>query len=225
MAKIISTLDDYVSYLNTLYNSNSTPPTEGDEDYTIWTSLANISVNVWQSEEGVLWKELFAKLSDAPDGDKTTTTAYSYTCPALFQFPACSKVWIGSGINKRAFTVIPQEEKHLHENDNGDWCYFLMDGSPTLEFNPNCSLPSGLTINYEYYKYATKLTTGSSTFEMSDPMFSVYFALAELKKEEGNDNELQVASQKLEAMRVKNITPSWFQGSQFFTDEGDGFGQ
>ena len=225
MAKIISTLDDFIGYVNTLYNASSTAPTSGEEDYLVWTSLGNIAVNLWENEEGILWNELFVKLVDAPDGDKTTVAGqYSYDVPALFKFPASGYVWIGSGVNKKAYKVIKQEEKQLRENDIEHWCYFLMDGSPTLEFNPNTEILGGETIEYGYYKTATKLSTGSSAFEMSDPMFAVYYAIAELKKEEGNANELQIVSQKLAAMKTRNDMPAWYQEDSFTNKTESGFG-
>lgn len=222
---IITDLDDYISYLNTLYNSSSTPPTSGEEDYTVWTSLANIAISVWENEEGMLWNELFVKIQDASTGDKTTTTGdYSYAVPSDFRFPASGTVWVGSGTSKRPYRVIKQTEVQLAENGSGDWCYFMMDGTPTLEFNPNCEIPNAEDINYNYYKTATALTTGSSTFDMSDPMFAVYYALAELKKEEGNSGELNIASQKLASMKSRNEMPSWFQADQLTNTSDDGFG-
>lgn len=225
MAIVISDLDDYVSFLNTLYNSSSTPPEEGDEDYTVWTTLANLAVNVWEHDDGTLWGELFLKVADAPDGDKTTDGGTSYDCPSLFSFPACGYVWLGDGRSKTPYKVIKASEKQLYENDNGNWCYFLMDGTPTLEFNPNCTIGTGQTINYTYYKKATSLTTGASTFEMKDPMFAVYFALAELKKEEGNTAELAIAKQKLDAMKSKNEMPAWFQDDQLVDKTQPKFGE
>lgn len=225
MANVITDLDSFVDYVNTLYNTSSTAPTSGEEDYTVWTSLANVAVNVWENEEGYLWRELFVKLADAADGDKTTSAGdYSYDVPTNFRYPASAYVWIGSGTDKTAVKVIKQEEVQLYENNNELWCYFLLDGSPTLEFNPNMNINGGYTISYNYYKYATKLTTGSSTFEMSDPMFAVYFALSELKKEEGNAGELAMASQKFEAMKTKNTMPTWFQEDSFSTSPSSGFG-
>lgn len=225
MATVITDLDDFISYVNTLYNSSSTPPSSGEEDYLVWTSLANVSVNVWENEEGMLWNELFVKLVDAPDGTKTTSAnTYSYSCPTLFRFPVGGYVWIGTGASKIPYKIIKAEEKHLHENDLGNWCYFLMDGSPTLEFNPNITILGSQTINYEYYKKASSLSTGTDTFEMSDPMFAVYYTLAELKKEEGNSGELAITSQKLEGMKTRNMMPSWYGNQQFINQTEPGFG-
>jgi len=221
MAKIVSTLTNAITKLNTLLELDSTAPTSGDEDYTVWTDLLNTAINIWENEEGMLWKELYVKLADASDGDKTTTTATSYTVPTLFRFPSSGYVWLGTGTNKTPYRVIRQEDVQLYENDKGNWCYFLLDGSPTLEFNPNLTITSGQTINYNYYKYASSVSTGSDTFEMSDPMFAVYYALSELTKEEGNAQSLQLATQKLEAMKTRNEMPAQNQ-----TDNGldAGFG-
>lgn len=225
MAKIIEDLDDFVTYVNTLYNTSSTAPSSTEEDYLVWQNIANIAVSVWENEEGIFWNELFVKLADAATGDKTTSAGdYSYAVPDDFRFPASGLVWLGTNTNKIAYKVIKQEQVQLLENDLGYWCYFLQDGSPTLEFNRNLTINGGETISYNYYKHATKLTTGSSVLEMSDPMFAVYFTLAELRKEEGNSMELQMASQKLEGMKTRNTTPTWMQNDSFLTNADDGFG-
>jgi len=225
MAQVITTLNDFIQLLNTLYNSSSTEPASGEEDYTVWTDLANIAVSMWENEEGVMWNELFVKLADAATGDKTTGASdYSYAVPTDFRFPASGYVWIGSGQSKTPLKVLKQEELQLHENDTEHWCYFLMDGSPTLELNPNLTITAGYTISYNYYKKASKLSSGSDTFEMNDPMFAVYFALAELKKEEGNSYEVQIAQQKLESMKTRNIMPAWYQDDSFTNKTRSGFG-
>lgn len=223
MARVITDLDDAIEYLNGLLELDSTDPSSGEEDYTVWTTLLNVAVNLWENEEGMLWKELYVKLADAATGDKTTAADdYSYSCPTDFKFPCSAYVWVGSGTSKTAYRVIKQEEVQLYENNSDKWCYFLMDGSPTLEFNPNCQLDASKTISYNYYKHATALSTGSSTFEMSDPMFAVYYALAELTKEEGNAQSLQLASQKMEAMKTRNEMPSWFQEDNTTVEYGFG---
>lgn len=225
MAEVITTLTNFIDYVNTLYNSSSTAPTSGEEDYLVWTNLANIAINTWEKDRGMLWAELFVKLVDSATGDKTTTTGdYSYAVPTDFRFCASGYVWIGSGTSKVPLKVIKQDEIQLYENSTANWCYFLMDGTPTLEINPNLTLTTGSTISYNYYKKASKLTTGSSTFEMSDPMYAVYFVLAELKKEEGNVSELTMASEKLKGMEDYNEMPAWFMADQLTDKQTTGFG-
>jgi hypothetical protein len=59
---------------------------------------------------------------------------------------------------------------------------------------------------------------------MSDPMFAVYYALSELTKEEGNAQALNLATQKMEAMKTRNEMPAWFQEDSFLTNTNTGFG-
>lgn len=208
MARIVNTLGDAIEQLNALYEGDSESPSEGEEDFLVWTALLNAGVSIWEFEEGMLWRELIVKLADAADGDKTTDGGHSYDCPTNFSFPQAGIVWLGTGANKTAYKVIPQNDVQLYENNGGRWCYFLQDGTPTLEFNPNLTIISGQTINYIYYKFASALADEADTFEMSDPMFAVYYALSELKKEEGDTTALPIAQQKLEAMKTRNIMPS-----------------
>jgi hypothetical protein len=225
MAKIIADVEDAITYINTLYESDSTPPAVGDEDYITWVSLINIAVDIWENEEGILWKELFVKLADAEDGDlETSGGVTSYECPSDFKFPASGYVWLGEGSQKTAYKVKRQEDAQLLENDLSNWCYFLLNPTPTLEFNPNLTLPDGQTISYNYYKHAKKLVGASDTFEMSDPMFAVYYVVSELKKDEGDTSALFVATQKLEGMKTKNEMPTWSQESNAFGPSNDGFG-
>ena len=77
---------------------------------------------------------------------------------------------------------------------------------------------------YNYYKNATAVSTGTDTFEMSDPMFVVYYTVAQLTKEEGNAESLSMASQKLEAMKVRNEAPAYYQDNSMLNPTGEGFG-
>lgn len=222
MAQIISTLTNAISYINTLMELDSDPPTSGDEDYTVWMNLLNVAINLWEKEEGVLWKELFVDLADAATGDTTTVADdYSYALPDDFKFPNSAYVWLGSGTNKTTLQVIKIEDKQLYENNSEEWCYFT---STTLEINPNLTITAGYTISYSYYKYATALTTGTDTLEMSDPMFAVYYTVAQLTREEGNAEYLNIATQKLEAMKTRNESTALHQPNTINNPAEDGFG-
>jgi len=221
MAYVITSLTNAISYINSLYEGDTTPPTAGDSDYVYWTSLLNVAINMWESEEGMLWRELFVNLEDASDGDKTTVAdTFSYDLPSDFRFSASGYVWLGSGTSKTALKVINREEVQAYENTTERVCWF--SGS-TLEINPNLTITGGYTITYSYYKKATLLSDGTDTFEMSDPMFAVFYALSELRKDEGDTTSAAIATQKLEAMRTLNIMPAYLQES--LDNVGDrGFG-
>jgi hypothetical protein len=221
MAQVITNLTGAIQKLNTLYNGSSTPPSSGEEDYSVWTDLLNSAINLWEFEEGTAWKQLFIELADAADGDKTTDGTNTYDLPALFVRPNSAYVWIGSGTSKTPYKIIDIRQKQLYENNTERWCYF----TPTkLEFNPNLTMDTGSTISYNFYKGATALSTGTDEFEMQDPMFAVYYALSELKKEEGDTSALTIATQKLAAMVTRNEYDADFQDNTLISPMGDGFG-
>lgn len=225
MAEVIRTLTNAINKLNTLYEGDSTAPSSGEEDFTVWTDLFNTAINLWENEEGMFWDELFGKVQDAADGNKTTTAGdYSYTVPTNFRFPASAYVWLGSGTDKIPFKVIKMKDLQLYENTSGNWCYFVLGNSPTLEFNPNCTIPNAYNINYNYYKFATPVSSGTDEFEMADPMFAVYYALSELNKEEGDTVSSQLATQKLEAMKTRNMTAPEWQEENLMPTTGEGLG-
>lgn len=222
MAQVISTLANAITKLNTLYNGSSTPPVAGEEDYIVWTDLLNIAINIWENEEGVLWKELFVKSSAASSGDLTTVAGtYSYDLPSDFRFPVSAYTWFGTNYNKTPTKIINPTALQLYENSTEGFAYFL-NGS--LEFNPNMTIHGGDPLVYSYYKKATALITGTDTFEMSDPMFAVYYALSELKKEEGDTSALSIATQKLDAMKTLNEMGAAFQDETVINPIGDGMG-
>jgi len=218
---VVSTLADAVKKLNTLYNSSSTPPNPGEEDYLIWTDLFNIAIALWEGEEGMLWKQLFKTLANAADGDKTTTTATSYALPSDFSFPNSAYVWLGDGTQRTAYKVIPIENVQLYPNDAENWCYFT---GTTLEFNPNLGITAGQTIAYNYYAHATSVSGATDAFQMSRPMYAVYYGLSELKKEEGDISAAALANNELEAMRTQNFMTAPFQDNTTTNPIGNGFG-
>jgi hypothetical protein len=112
------------------------------------------------------------------------------------------------------------------DDTSGKWCYFTGNTSTgyDLNFNPGLTLTTGDTIAYEYYKTASAVSTGTDKFEMSDPMFAVYYALAELKKDEGDTSGFTVATQKLEAMKTLNNMTAEYNEETFLNPLDTGFG-
>ena len=216
--------------INMLYESDSTAPTAGDEDYTVWTGLINSAVSVWEGEEGMMWNELYKTLTGAADGDKTTTAGdYSYACPTNMSIPPSFVRTINGGLSTY-FPVIQVGKVQLLDDVGNNWCYFTGDPNTgyTLHFCPDVTLTTGDTIEYDYYANATKLSSATDKFEMNDPMFAVYWALAELKKEEGNSFEVQMASNKMKSMKTKNIMTGPYADDRVEDLDtalgGDGFG-
>ena len=218
MAKVITTLTDAISYINTLLELDSDPPASGDEDYTVWKNLINVAIDLWEHEEGILWKDLFVQLTNATGGEKTTVAGqHAYDVPTDFKFLNSGYVWV----DDTPFPVIRIEDLQLYDQNTTNWCYFT---KTHLNFNQNLTITAGGTIKYNYYKNATAVSTGTDTFEMSDPMFVVYYTVAQLTKEEGNAESLSMASQKLEAMKVRNEAPAYYQDNSMLNPTGEGFG-
>lgn len=187
---------------------------EGDDDgwettsdeYLAGRKYCNAAINRWEHYDNTEWRDLFSTLTAAADGDKTTTAGdYSYDCPTNMVRPAS---WVRTG--EQFWEVIPPEKVPQYTDTKAYWCYFtgnVKDGFD-LNFNPEINLTTGTTIYYEYYKAATTFDDASDTTEMPDPYFIVYFVLARFLKNDGEDNseELQEADDRLETMRVANMS-------------------
>jgi hypothetical protein len=187
---------------------------EGDDDgwetasdeYLAARRYCNVAINIWEFYESTIWRELWSTLTAAADGTKTTTAGtYSYACPTNF---VRAGSWVR--INGELFSiVVPERVASLTESDS-NFVYFtgsIKDGF-SLKINPRLTLKTGNVIEYEYYKTATKFTTTTSTTELSDPYFIVYFVLARFLKNDGEDfgDERDMYENKLELMQTTNIS-------------------
>lgn len=190
---------------------------EGDDDgwetdsdeYLAGRRYCNSAIFRWEQYDNTVWNELWTTLTDAADGTKTITAGtYNYSCPTNMKHPS-SWVRTYDGVTSVFWKVVNPRELGENANNNTDrFCYFtgsVKDGF-TLNFNPNITLNTGDTINYEYYRQATTFTATTSTTEMSNPYFIVYSVLGQFIKLDGEDNlqELQNAEEALENMRVAN---------------------
>lgn len=187
---------------------------EGDDDgweatsdeYLVGRKYCNAAINLWEHYENTIWRELWVTLTAAATGDKTTTAGtYTYDCPTDMRTPAS---WVR--VNGEFFTIVPPEKVASLADSDGHWCYFTgsIKTGFTLNFNSRLTLVTGHVIEYEYYKQATKFTATSSTTELSDPYFIVYFVLARFLKEDGEDynDERDLYESKLDDMQTANIT-------------------
>lgn len=181
--------------------------TDSDE-YLAGRIYCNAAINRWENYENTKWDELWTTLTAAATGTKTLTQGTTaYACPTNMRFPSSWVRTTSAGGSTYWQTVSPERLSEL-VNSQDRFCYFtgsVKDGF-TLNFNPNVTLTTGDSINYEYYKTATPFTTTTSTTEISNPYFIVYTVLAQFIKLDGEDNtqELQNAEEALEQMRVMN---------------------
>lgn len=202
------TENEIIDIVYSLYETDTTGWEATDEEYLAARKYANVAIARWESYDNTTWRELWVTLTAAATGDKTLTAGdYSYDCPTNFRRPGS---WVRTGSTPTFWEVIPPEQAASIGSQAGKYCWFtgnVKDGFD-LNFNPNETLTTGDTIYYEYYKTASTFTTTSSTTEMADPYFIVYYILYRFLKNDGEDysDEANQSEDLLENMRTANMS-------------------
>ncbi len=202
--------NDIIDIVYSLYETDTTNWSVTDEEYLAARKWANVAIRRWEFYDNTKWRELFVTLTDAADGTKTlTASTYAYACPTNMRSPAS---WVRTleGSNVTFWKVIGSEQSASYANSNDKVCWFTgsLKAGFKVNFNSNVTLTTGHTIEYEYYKTATLFAAITDTTEVPDPYFIVYFILARFLKNDGEDNteELQESDDRLETMRVANMS-------------------
>ena len=204
------TENDIIDIVYSLYETDDDGWDTDSDEYLSARRYCNTAIARWERYDNTVWNELWTKLSDAADGDKTTTAGtYAYDCPTDFIRPGS---WVRTGATPVYWQVIPNKDYAEQDqiNNISKFCYLsgsVRDGFQ-INFNPNVTLTTGDEIAYEYYKTATTFTTTASTTEMADPYFIVYYTLARFLRNDGEDysEEANQADDLLENMRVINMS-------------------
>lgn len=183
--------------------------TDSDE-YLTARGFANAAINRWERYDQTKWKDLLTTLTDAADGDKTITAGdYSYDAPTNFMYPSSYVRTVNSAGYSTFWQVIVPEKQAMFANSSAKVCWFTGNEKTgyDLHFNPYQSpLTTGDTINYEYYKHATTLSSTTGTTEVPDPWFISYYIAAHMA-EEGVDPDLNnMAEARLEQMHTQNMS-------------------
>jgi len=207
MSLPVLTENSILNIVYALYEGDTTNWSITSAEYLSARIMANASINRWEFNDQTNWRELWVTLTAAADGTKTTTAGtYTYTCPTDMIRPAS---WVR--VDSTYWTVVSLLKVPSLVEDTSNWCYFTgsIKAGFKLNFNSNTTLPTGATIEYEYYKVATTFTAITSTTEMSDPYFIVYFVLSRLYESDGEDSKaskaFQEAEGRLEAMKTQNM--------------------
>lgn len=212
MTSIALTETQILGIVYTLYEGDTTGWTATSAEYLSGRVYANTAINRWEHYEQTNWRELWGTLTAAADGTKTLTAGtYSYICPSNMVKPASYVRTVNSSGNSTYWDVVtPDRVPSLVKDTSYHYCYFTgnVKSNFYLNFNPLITLTTGNTINYEYYKTATTFTATTSTTEMTDPYFIVYFVLSRFYENDGSDDAskaFQEAEARLEAMRTNNM--------------------
>lgn len=213
------TLADLQAKSYVLDQNDTSTPAAGDDEYIIALSLFNNAIQVWANENEVEWNELWR--TNTNGGTVTAgTVSYSQVSSApSFKFPG-GWIRLVSGTTVKKIPVIKPEEAQLHAGVDNYQCYFT--GSPAIGYTLNlCWTPvvggtyTGYTIQYDYYKFPDELVSDTDKPEMSDPMFIVYWAVAQLKRMSNDSNGYAVmfgqAQNSLANMRTMNAKQAIYQ--------------
>jgi len=204
------TESEILDLVYSMYESDQDTWAATSDEYLTARRYCKAAILRWEYEPGVLWTQLYKRLSSAADGDKTTNASdNSYACPTDMRLPpkgddqSPDYVWL----NDTPYMVLPVSKVQQMQTSQDNWCYFTgsqKDGF-TLKFNPNLTIIAGLTIEYDYYKQASYFTAPTSTTEMENPMFIVHYVLSRFYKNDGlsgeSTQEMQIAEQMIEQMK------------------------
>jgi len=221
------TENEIIDIIYALYETDDEGWDTTSSEYVSARAFCNAAIREWERYNNTTWRELFTALQDSTQSSPTlakTTTAgtYTYTCPTNFlRMSSWVRTQDGTEGTPIYWEVVsPEKISRYHESDQ-NFCWVtgsLKDGF-TLHFNPEKTLTTGHTIHYEYYKQATLFTATTSTTEVSDPYFIVYYSLARILKNDGEDysDERDTWKNLLENMRTTNLT-GYFDINDPFSD-------
>lgn len=210
------TLNQFHNRLHYLFTGDTSTPSSSDSEYTLRTELLSDAIDAWDSENGIVWSELWQQLSDASDGDTTVVAnTRDYNCPTDFRFPGGFVLITDSNGDNEYVRVVKQEEAELLKNLDQKACYFTGNKKIGFDLHFLYQPTAGTTINYPYYKDPFKPSSSSDVIEMSDPTFAVYYALSQLHEMAGSGDRatlaLAKAQARLDGMKTKNLMATWFQ--------------
>jgi len=209
-----------------LYETDDTGWSSSSSEYLSARGFLNAGLQDWAMR--TTWRDLWSTLTSAADGTKTITAGtYSYVTPTNFNAPN-SWVRTTSGTTNTFWRVIPVDVIAKYSSADDNYCYFTgsqADGF-NLNFNSRKTLVTGDTINYEYYKNPTLYTTTATKSEIPDPYYLVYYALARLIKNDGEDFSYEEgkAREIMDRMEVNNIQGYWDVDNRIEEPLGQGVG-
>lgn len=207
-----------LTIINTIYALYETDDAGWDStssEYVTAREYINAAVKDWASRDTWrdLWTTLTASTQTVPTLVKTTTAGtYAYTCPTDFAYPN-SWVRTTDGSNNTFWSVVTPEFAAKYASDYSYYVYFTgsVKAGYVLNFNPRITLTTGHTINYEYYKTPTVYSGTTSTSEIPDPYYCVYYALARFLRNDGEDFSYEEgkAREIMDSMLTRNQQGYW----------------
>lgn len=222
--------DLFAAYYN-LYRAEADTPGTTDDEYTVALRLANEAINRWEHYDNTYWKELFNTLQNADDGDSTIVTAQvDYEAPSdLREVGGAVKVIDSSNNVIQHYPIVEPNEVQF-KGDGETYCYFTGDSINgfTLHLSqPPTSNLSGKSIDYVYYKQATKFAAADDVSECPDPYFLINRMLAQRFRASRNpyyQSAKNDAENALGQMKMSNDSGNWAEPPTIADNSGSRFG-
>jgi hypothetical protein len=197
-----------------LLEKDSTPWATTDDEYSTARGILNIGVGRWENYENTTWRELWTKLSKATTGQDTVSSGvWTYNTPDDFIRPGGYITTTASDGSVTFWKVVPPEQVTDYSDSTADVCWF--DGNQKagfdLNFNAKTTPNNGATINYPYYKRATRSSNASTVLEVGDPNFLSYFIAAHMSESADSveGNFFTIAEGLLKQMKSVNNSGIW----------------
>lgn len=214
------------------YRVEADTPLSEDDEYIIFTGLANEAVNRWEHYDATYWKELFTTLQRSGDGDSVLAQdTTEYDAPSDMQEPGgFIRVFDSTGVTKQRIPIIEPQDAQFR-SDNSQYAYFVGDPNNGFTLNLNVAPSSatiGLNMDYVYYKQAADLEDATDISEMSDPYFIVHRSLANRFRGSRNpyyQSAKNDAEDILKTMQTNNNSGNWADPWKLADNSGSTWGR
>lgn len=210
--------DDLFNAYYTQYRVEADIPNSEDDEYKVFTGLANEAVNRWANYDATFWKELYQTAQVSGDGDLELVAGQNeYACPEdMRKAGGKIRVYNASGATQMRIPIIEPQDVQF-QGDMTKYAFFTGDPNNgfTLTINGDITPEmNGLLINYVYYKKPDLFTIGGTNDipQMSQPYFIVHRALANRFRGSRNpyyQSAKNDAEDVLKTMKMENDSGTW----------------
>lgn len=198
------------------YRVEAQTPPDTDDEFVIFTGLANEAINRWSNYDNTMWKELFDTCQNDGSGDTTIAlNTQQYDAPSNMQAAGgFIRIYDNQGNTQRRLPILEPQDVQF-QADNAQYAFFIGDPNNgyTLNINPAPdNVIVNMNIDYVYYKQPSLLATGTDTTEMSQPYFIVHRALANRFRGSRNpyyQSAKNDAEDVLKTMQMTNNSGNW----------------
>lgn len=226
------TQDDLFESYYTQYRTEADTPNSSDDEYTIFTRLANEGINRWANYDATFWKELYQTAQLEGDGDLViTATTSEYQAPDnMKKAGGYLRLYDSNNVTQSRIKIVEPQDAQFR-GDSNRYCYFIGDPNNgfTLIVNGLTDADTGRNMDYVYYKKPTLFTLAGRTdvTEVPQPYFLVHRALANRFRGSRNpyyQSAKNDAEDVLKTMKMENDSGSWADPWQLADNSGTTWG-